>query len=164
MNKQTLSEAQLPLLDCSLETINLEIDQLSNTPLILDSVFHLSSKQIEQYTAKSFSNIERNDILLKFAARLNDVSKLKSKCNPTRLIDLKVGDLAFYCLAKTEEFPFHSATKRQNCTEPNISSEIVIPINFIYYTSFERERLTYNFLKYLNSKERQNYLKEKGYD
>ncbi|MCB0541592.1 MAG: hypothetical protein KDE33_29065 [Bacteroidetes bacterium] len=164
MNNQTISEENSVVSDCTLETINNEIEQLSNSHSILDSIFHLNNEQIIQFQTKELSYEERNDVILKFAARLNDISSLSTKCNPTELINLKVGDLAFYCLAKTEKFPFARATRRQNCTEPNISSEIRIPTNFIYYTSFERERLTYNFLKYLQSEDREEFLKEEGYD
>lgn len=164
LKDQNVSKEHLTEIDCTLKTINVEIDELSNSETVLDSIFHLDSDQIKQYLSNKFERREREDIILKFTSRLNDINPIKTKCYSTELINLKVGDLAFYCLAKTEEFPFAFATNRQNCTEPNISDEILIPINFIYYTSFERERLTYNYLKYLNSEERQNYIKKKGYD
>lgn len=161
MNTQTISEEDS---NCTLETINNEIEEFSNSHLILDSIFHLNDEQIIQFQTKELSYAERNDVILKFAARLNDISSLSTKCNSTEFINLKVGDLAFYCLAKTERFPFALATRRQNCTEPNISSEIRIPTNFIHYTSYERERLTYNFLKYLQSEDREKFLKEECYE
>lgn len=148
--------------ECTLETINQEIEQFSSSFQILDSIFHLNTEQIQQFQVQEFKHSERNDIILKFVSRLNDEGELKTNCKPTRLINLKIGDVAFYCLAKTEKFPFAKATGRQNCTETNISEEIRIPKNFIYYTSFERERLTNKFLKYLHSEERLNYIKEKG--
>ncbi|MBK8501793.1 MAG: hypothetical protein IPL46_06045 [Saprospiraceae bacterium] len=137
---------------------------MSTDKIILDSIFHLTEVEIKKYLENSKIKREsRENIILKFIARLNDEGVIKSEYIPVGILTLKIGDLAFYCLAKVEKFPFGLATGRQNCTEPNISSEIRIPTNFIYYTQFERERLTYRFLKYYHSIERQE-LMTKGYD
>jgi len=150
--------------DCTLSTINQEIEKLSTSDLVLDTIFHLSEEQIQQYYAKKNTHLQRESVLLKFALYLSDSSKIESCCNPTKHLDLRVGDLAFYCLAKTEPFPFASATGRQNCTGRYVSSEVRIPVDFIYYTSFKRKELSDHFLQYLDSEDRKNYLKCRGLD
>ena len=65
---------------------------------------------------------------------------------------------------KIEPFPFALATGGQNCTEPWISKEITLPINFTHYYVDERERITYRYLKYFSGSERLEYLKRNSYD
>lgn len=105
---------------------------MSTDKIILDSIFHVTKVEIKKYLDNSKIKREsRENIILKIVARLNEDRVVNTECIPKGLLALKIGDLAFYCLAKVEKFPFGLATGRQNCTEPN----------FIYYTQFERECL-----------------------
>ncbi len=132
----------------------------------MDTTFHLNKEQIDLFVDGS-SVLEKGakeNIMLKFMARLNDNRKVDSKCKPPHLTKITVSDVSLFCLAKIEPLPFALATGGQNCSESWISKEIILPINFTHYYVGERERITYRYLMYFNSKERREYLKEKGYD
>lgn len=100
--------------DCTFEMLNIEIDKLSNEEILLDSTFHLSRGQIKLIVAGSPVNREERDSSMpRFIARLSDEQILKTDCMPAKLLPLKVGDLAFYCLAKIERLSFALATGKQ---------------------------------------------------
>lgn len=152
---------------CTLAIINLEVDSFSQSSMFLDTIFHLNKEEVLIFKNKKSIDIkrkEREEIMLKFMAKLNDEKSIMTNCTPTERMNLKVGDIALYCLAKIEVMPFASATGRQNCTEPHISKDLNLPTNFIQYSHFKREQLTYHYLKYFYSQRRSDYLKEMGYD
>lgn len=151
---------------CTFDQVNAEINEISESPKFLDTTFHLFKEEIDFFKNGSTANENelKENIMLKFMARLNDNSKVNSNCSPPNMKSITVSDLSLFCLAKIEPFPFALATGAQNCTEPWISKEIALPVNFTHYYVDERERITYMYLKYFNSKKRKEYLKEKGYN
>ena len=151
---------------CTFEQVNSEINEFSESAKFLDTVFHLNKKEIDFFTSRSnkLKKELKEDIMFKFMARLNDISKIDSKCAPPGLPNITLSDISLFCLAKIEPMPFALATGCQNCTEPWISKEISLPVNFTHYYIEERERITYRYLKYFYSKERNEFLNRNGYD
>ncbi len=113
---------------------------------------------------KLLSNGMRDKLLDKLVEQIIDSTYIKTECSHRKAEFITVGDLALYCAAKTELMPFALATGSQNCTEPNISSKITLPINFYKYSQFDRSGIQTRYREYLNSQKRKDYLIMKGYD
>lgn len=111
---------------------------------------------------KSLSNRMRERLLDLFASHITDTTIIQVYCSHREDEFITVGDLALFCAAKLEVMPFALATGNQNCTEPHISKEITIPINFYKYADSYRTQSRYQ--EYLKSEERIDYLTDRGYN
>jgi len=152
---------------CTNKLLINELEQKSMNYEYLSKCFKIDKTQYVYFYKEQdrlLSNWMREHLLAKFTERIIDSSFIKTECNYNEDEFITVGDLALYCIAKTELMPFALATGSQNCTEPNISSEITLPINFYKYSQFDRFGIQKRYREYLKSQKRIDYLRRKGYD
>lgn len=90
---------------------------------------------------KKISSTMKNNLIEDLVVHLSDTTRIVTQCQQTEDEYLTIGDLAFYCIAKTELMPFFLATGGQNCTEPIISESITIPTNFYKYLHYDRKSI-----------------------
>jgi hypothetical protein len=151
--------------NCTNEMIISEFVKKSLDSTYLSEHFKMDKTQYLYFCKgqdKLLSNGMRERLLDLFAYHITDTTIIQVNCSHRKNKYITVGDLALFCAAKLEVMPFALATGNQNCSEPNISKEITIPINFYKYTDSYRTQSRYQ--EYLKSEERIDYLKDKGYN
>lgn len=152
---------------CTTEILINTLEQKSLDSDYLLQYFKIDKSQYEYFSKgqdKVLSNLMRENLLDIFTKQMTDSTYIQTECNQNKNEYITVGDLALYCIAKIELMPFALSTGSQNCTEPNISSEITIPVNFYKYVQFDRSGIQKRYREYLKGQKRIDYLIRKDYD